>query len=151
MSWVDTRIIKIFCNLSNLSCYDLYRALFFVHLLKGPQYNNIVKTKHILDYLDSQTFRKNIQNSLNRGEGYHRLRKNIFYAHEGKFHVHSVAEQRIWSDCARLIANAMIYYNIYLLSQLFESKKHNGTEQELEFIKKMSPIAWRRAHCMIIS
>lgn len=107
------------------------------------EYNNIVKTKHILDYLGSQTFRKNIQNSLNRGEGYHRLRKNIFYAHEGKFHVHTVAEQRIWSDCARLIANAMIYYNIYLLSQLHEFKKHNATEQELRFIKKMSPVAWR--------
>jgi hypothetical protein len=87
-------------------------------------------------------FKQNIQTVLNRGEGYHRLRKNISYAHDGKFQVHSQAEQIIWSECTRLIANAIIYYNTYLLSQLLKKHSAEGNKKRLKIIRDVSPIAW---------
>ena len=81
------------------------------------EYDNIVRTHYILRYINSRELRKNVQKALSRGENYNRLRKHIFYAHGGKFRVHSVQEQQVWSECTRLIANCIIYYNTYLLSK----------------------------------
>jgi TnpA family transposase len=43
---------------------------------------------------------------LNRGEAYHRFRGAISYVNAGKFRVKTEAEQQIWNECSRLIANA---------------------------------------------
>lgn len=54
-------------------------------------FNDLIKSIFMLDYIHLTNFKRNIQTVLNRGEGYHRLRKNISYAHDGKFQVHSQA------------------------------------------------------------
>jgi hypothetical protein len=40
--------------------------------------------------------------------------------HSGKFRVKTEAEQQIWNECLRLIANAIIFYNSLLLSCVYE-------------------------------
>jgi len=107
------------------------------------EYNDIIKSIFMLDYVHLKNFKQNIQTALNRGEGYHRLRKNISYAHDGKFQVKTQAEQLVWSECTRLIANAIIYYNSFLLSQLLEFHTKAGNEKEVELLKSISPIAWQ--------
>jgi len=111
-------------------------------LLAFIEYNDLIKSIFMLDYIHLTNFKQNIQTVLNRGEGYHRLRKNISYAHDGKFQVHSQAEQIVWSECTRLIANAIIYYNTYLLSQLLKKHSAEGNEKLLKIIRDVSPIAW---------
>ena len=105
-------------------------------------FNDLIKSIFMLDYIHLTNFKRNIQTVLNRGEGYHRLRKNISYAHDGKFQVHSQAQQIVWSECTRLIANAIIFYNTYLLSQLLKKYSAEGNEKLIQIIKDMSPIAW---------
>jgi len=107
------------------------------------EYNKIVRTAFILEYIHSETMRQNTQKALSRQEGYHRLKRKVFYAHEGKFHVHTEAEQQIWSECSRLITNVIIYYNTWLLSQLLEQAEQLGNQEQADFIKGTSPIAWR--------
>ncbi|MFT6443045.1 MAG: TnpA family transposase, partial [Salibacteraceae bacterium] len=104
-------------------------------------YNDLIKSIFMLDYIDSRTFRQNIQTALNRGEGYHRLRKSVAYAHDGKIQVHSRPEQQLWNECTRLICNAIIFYNTFLLSQLLEKFTDLGYHQEVAIIQKVSPIA----------
>jgi TnpA family transposase len=106
-------------------------------------YNDLIKSIFMLDYIDSRTFRQNIQTALNRGEGYHRLRKSVAYAHDGKIQVHSRPEQQLWNECTRLICNAIIFYNTFLLSQLLEKFTDLGYHQEVAIIQKVSPIAWQ--------
>ena len=108
------------------------------------EYDNIIKTDYVLRYINSRELRKNVQKALNRGESYNRLRKYIFYVNGGKFRVHSVQEQQIWSECTRLIANCIIYYNTYLLSKLLE--RYQGNEAAIKTIKQVSPIAWQHIH-----
>lgn len=106
-------------------------------------YNDIIKSIFMLDYIHSTTFRQNIQTALNRGEGYHRLRKNVAYAHDGKFQVHSQQEQLVWSEATRLICNAIILYNTFLISQLLEQHTKTGNEKEIKILQNVSPIAWQ--------
>lgn len=126
------------------------------------EYDNIVRTEYILRYLNSKQLRRNVQKALNRGESYHNLRRHIAYVHQGKFRLHSVQEQQIWSECTRLVANCMVYYNTYLLTELLQRKQEQlknsqeegnvgaaprlDLQETIAIIKRVSPIAWRHIH-----
>ena len=88
-------------------------------------------------------YRQHIQKALNRGEAYHRLRRAIAYVNSGKFRVKTEDEQQIWNECSRLIANAIIYYNTLLLSRVYEQKLAAGDQEAIQFLKNVSPVAWR--------
>ena len=107
------------------------------------EYDKILKTLYILEYIDSPSLRRNVQKALNRGEGYHQLKRHIFYVHGGKFRVHTVQEQQVIANCTHLIANVIIYYNTWLLSNLLGRYEKNGDGKALEKAKKISPIAWQ--------
>lgn len=107
------------------------------------EYDKVLKTLYILEYIDSPSLRRNVQKALNRGEGYHQLKRHIFYVHGGKFRVHTVQEQQVIANCTHLIANVIIYYNTWLLSNLLGQYEQNGDKTTLERIRKISPIAWQ--------
>ena len=44
------------------------------------EYDNIIKSLYLLDYVDSVPLRQNVQRALNRGESYHQLRRAVSYA-----------------------------------------------------------------------
>ena len=100
-------------------------------------YNDIVRSIFLLDYLHDRSFRQNIQTALNRGEDLHRLRKNVAHAHDGKFQVHTRHEQLIWSECARLICNIIIYYNTFCCHNFWKniSKKMMRSETAAERVR----------------
>jgi len=54
-----------------------------------------------------------------------------------------VQEQQVIANCTHLIANVIIYYNTWLLSNLLEQYEKSGDKKMLERIKKISPIAWQ--------
>jgi hypothetical protein len=53
---------------------------------------------------------------------------------------------QIGHQCARLIANAIIFYNSAILSRLLAKYEASGNMKALALIKKMSPAAWRHIH-----
>ena len=83
---------------------------------------------------------------MNRGEAYHRFRKSVAYVNNGKFRVKTEAEQNIWNDCSRLLANAIIYYNTALLSKVYEQKRAAGDEAAIKLLQGVSPVAWRHVN-----
>ncbi len=103
--------------------------------------NKVLKSIHILRYVNELEFRQNIQKTLNRGESYHSLKRALFYDNLGKFKVSSEQEQNIWSECTRLLALSIIYYNSFLLSQI--ASRYSNLDKETNFIKEISPIQWR--------
>ena len=62
------------------------------------------------------------------------------------FKVQTETEQQVWNDCARLIANAVIYYNTALLSKVYEQKVAAGDLDAIAFIQRMSPVAWQHVN-----
>jgi hypothetical protein len=90
--------------------------------------------------------RQSVQKALNRGEAYHRFRRAIAYVNSGKFRVKTEADQQIWNDCSRLIANAVIYYNMSILSRILELKKAEHDQVALDILKGTSPVAWQHVN-----
>lgn len=107
------------------------------------EYNKILESLHILKFIDDPEYRQAIRGALNRIEGYHQLLSKIGGVHGGKFRGTTENELRIWNECCSLIANVVIYYNALILSQIYQTQAKQGNTQGLEFIKRLSPIAWR--------
>jgi hypothetical protein len=89
--------------------------------------------------------RQGVQKALNRGEAYHKLKRAVFHAHQGKFRVKTELEQYIWSECTRFLANCIIFCNSFILSALLTQAEKL---EEAEVIKSISPIAWRHVNLL---
>ena len=107
------------------------------------EYNKILHDTHVLKYIDDPLLRKAIRTSLNRGEGYHQLEGKIMSVNDNKLRGSKELELVISNECIRLVANCIIYYNTYLLSELYKIHEELGHTEVLELIKRLSPIAWR--------
>jgi len=105
------------------------------------EYDNIIRSLYLLDYIDSPPLRRNVHRALNRGENYHKLRRAVSYANFGKLRFKTEQEQQIWNECSRLITNCIIYYNATILSNLLEHKENNG--QDAALLLTISPVAWQ--------
>ncbi|MFC1659620.1 Tn3 family transposase [Pseudomonadota bacterium] len=106
------------------------------------EYDNIIKSIHMLNYIDSPMMRTGILQALNRVELYHKLRRAISYANFGRLRFKTEYEQQIWSECSRLIANCIVYYNSAILSNLITQNKNFKRTLDINTIKQISPIAW---------
>lgn len=112
------------------------------------EYDNIIKSLFLLDYIDSPPLRQNVHQALNRGENYHQLKRAVAFANFGKLRFKSEYEQNIWNEAARLITNCLLYYNLTLLSELSKEKERNNQFKEIEIIKQISPTAWQHINFM---
>jgi hypothetical protein len=90
--------------------------------------------------------RQSVQKALNRGEAYHRFRRAVAFVNGGKFRVKTEAAQQIWNECARLITNAIIYYNMALLSKVYAQKAAANDQQAMAIIRGISPVAWQHVN-----
>jgi hypothetical protein len=89
------------------------------------------------------SLRRNVQRALNRGESYHKLRRAVAYAYSGRLRVKTELEQQVWSECSRLLANCVIYYNVCILSELLERAERRGDHEQADQIKRLSPVSWK--------
>jgi TnpA family transposase len=107
------------------------------------EYDNIIKSLYLLDYIDLPPLRQNVQRALNRGESYHKLRRAISHANFGKLRFKTEQEQQIWSECSRLLTNCIIYYNASILSNLMAYREKNSNDQDMAVMMQISPVAWQ--------
>lgn len=109
------------------------------------EYDNIIRSLYLLNYIDSISLRRNVQQALNRGESYHQLRRAVSYANFGKLRFRTEHDQQLelWNECSRLLTNCIIFYNASILSSLLELKERTGDSQQGARLKQVSPIAWQ--------
>jgi hypothetical protein len=55
----------------------------------------------------------------------------------------SELEQQLWSECGRLIANCILYYNASILSNVLAHREDTNDVQGVEVLKQISPVAWQ--------
>lgn len=107
------------------------------------EYDNIIKSLYLLDYIDSPPLRRNVQRVLNRGESYHQLRRAVAYANFGKLRFKTEYEQQVWEECSRLITNCIICYNATILSGLLDHMNNTGNIENSDWLGNISPVAWQ--------
>lgn len=100
-------------------------------------------TLYVLDYIDDEGMRKTVHRSLNRGESYHQIRSAIAKISSRKLVGRTEIELTINNECARLLANCIIFYNASLLSGLYEHYKKDKAEDKWLKIIRLSPVAWQ--------
>ena len=106
------------------------------------EYDRLIKCIYLLDYIDSKDLRQFVQQALNRGEAYHQLRRAIGNLNGDQFRGVTDYQVEQWNDCARLIANCIIYYNSALLSGLVERFEKQKKDKAIEQLSNISPVAW---------
>ncbi len=99
-------------------------------------------TDHIINYINDLRFRQSIQGALCRGEAYHQLRRYIERVNGRHFRGATETQIAIWNECARLLANCVIYYNACILDRWKEKSLREGNTELAELIKRLSPVAW---------
>jgi hypothetical protein len=82
-----------------------------------------------------------VPRALNRREPYHQLRRAVVSVNGNRFHGSSDQEIDFWDECARLLTNAIIYFNSLILNDLLAYCRATGGDNYLELVKKVSPVA----------
>jgi len=111
------------------------------------EFDKLIHSIYSLRYLRDPQLQRKIHRSQNRIESYHQLRSAIAQV-GGKKELtgRTDIEIEISNQCARLIANAIIYYNSAILSRLLTRYEANQNTKALGLTKKISPTAWRHVH-----
>jgi TnpA family transposase len=107
------------------------------------EYDRLIKSIYVLEYVDNSTLRHYVQQALNRGEAYHQLKRAITSVNGNKFRGGNDYQVSQWNDCARLISNCIIYYNSALLSAFLQIQERNGRQYIVDIISRLSPVAWQ--------
>ena len=107
------------------------------------EYDNILASLYLLKYIDSPPMRRGVQQALNRGESYHHLHRAVSYANFGKLRFKTEYDQHLWSECSRLIANCIIFYNASIVSALLLRNQEKGDEDPVALLRHVSPVAWQ--------
>jgi len=106
------------------------------------EYDRLIKSMYILEYIDDASLRSYVQRALNRGEAYHQLRRTVASVNGNRFRGGSDGEIDLWNECARLLTNAIIYFNSLILSRLLGHYELQKDIKHLELVKQVSPVAW---------
>jgi TnpA family transposase len=111
------------------------------------EFDKLIHSIYTLRYLRDPQLERNVHRSQNRIESYHQLRSAIAQV-GGKKELtgRTDIEIEISNQCARLIANVIIYYNSAILSRLLTKYEVTCNAKALALIKKISPTAWRHIH-----
>lgn len=106
------------------------------------EYDRLIRCIYVLNYVDDKTLRQFVQQALNRGEAYHQLRRAIASVNGNQFRGGSDYQIDQWNDCARLIANCIIYYNAAILSGLVGKFEQTDNKEAIDMLANLSPVAW---------
>ena len=107
------------------------------------EFDRIIRTLYLLDYLDDENVRTNVQRALNRGESYHQLRSAISKPSGRKLQGKTEFQIALSNECARLIAVCIIFYNASILSAMYDCYKQQNNQLACDRILKISPVAWQ--------
>ena len=121
-----------------LSSYDEQHPL----LKALTEYNRLIKAQYLLDYMNDANLRHYVQRALNRGEAYHQLPRAISHVNGNRFRGSEDSEIDLWNECARFMANAIIYFNSAILNRLLQYFEQNSDDTNLDRTKKVSHVAW---------
>ena len=133
---MDRQHVNIQHILASLALKATRQSVIIAKLSSYPRKNRMKKALWELDNL----------RALKRGESYHKLVRAVAYANGGKLRVRTDQEQQLWSECSRLLANCIIYYNACILSELLEHAERRQDYQQADAIKRANPASWKHVN-----
>ena len=105
------------------------------------QLGRLMKTIHILRYIQEPPLRDAIQLQLNRGEFRHILAKSLFFANWGSFRSGDYEEVMNKASCLSLLSNAVLVWNTVHIARIVGQLRAAGHEVRDEDLARVSPLA----------
>ncbi len=105
------------------------------------QLGRLMKTIHILRYIQEEPLRDAIQLQLNRGEFRHILAKSLFFANQGGFRSGDYEEVMNKASCLSLLSNAVLVWNTVQITLIVSQLRAAGHEVKDEDLARVSPLA----------
>ena len=107
-------------------------------------YGRIFKSLHMLDYLDNETYRRDIKAVRNLQEGRHALAQRIFHGKKGELHqrYHEGMEDQL--GALGLVVNCVVLWNTFYIDLAIKHLRADGHVISDEDISRLSP--YIRAH-----
>ena len=103
------------------------------------EYGRLVKTCFILQWIESEDYRRRIHRQLNKGEALHALRRFLFFAHEGKVRRRQTEQQTDQILCLNLMTNAVVTWNtVYMEAALAQLRTEGALAGDLD-LSHLSP------------
>ena len=98
-----------------------------------------IRTIFLLKYISDINLRRTIQESTNKSEAYNGFTKWINFGGEGVIRENTRNDQRKLIKYNQLIANNIIFYNVYYMSIILQELKNEGYEITEELIACLAP------------
>ena len=105
------------------------------------QLGRLMKTLHILRYIQEEPLRDAIQLQLNRGEFRHILAKSLFFANWGSFRSGDYEEVMNKASCLSLLSNAVLVWNTVHIARIVDQLRAAGHEVKDADLARVSPLA----------
>ncbi len=104
------------------------------------QLGRLMKTLHILRYIQEEPLRDAIQLQLNRGEFRHILAKSLFFENWGTFRSGDYEEVMNKASCLSLLSNAVLVWNTVHIAGIVDQLRAAGHVVEDEDLARVSPL-----------
>ena len=103
----------------------------------------IIKTLHILRYVDDKPFQQRILIQLNRQELRHKLGRRVIHGDRGEIRTPYRIEQRTLLSALDLILNAITPWNAIYIQAAINKLRADGQLVQEANIAWLSPLTWR--------
>jgi TnpA family transposase len=104
------------------------------------QLGRLMKTVHILRYIQEQPLRDAIQLQLNRGEFRHSLARTLFFANWGRFRSGDYEEVMNKASSLSLLSNAVLVWNTVHIAGIVDQLRAAGHEIKDADLARVSPL-----------
>jgi TnpA family transposase len=102
----------------------------------------VFKTEFILQYMSRPPMRRRVRRGLLKGEQFHSLAKDVFYAKRGRISARDLQGQMTSCSCLTLILAYIIYWQAEEIERVVTSCNPEERGIDLAMLEHISPIEW---------
>ncbi|WP_142342296.1 Tn3 family transposase [Bacillus pseudomycoides] len=99
----------------------------------------VIRTMFLLQYMADVGLRSTIQSATNKSEAFNGFTKWLFFGGDGIITENDREKQRKIIKYNHLVANCLIFYNVFSLSRILHNYIQDGHEYDKELISYLSP------------
>ncbi len=108
----------------------------------------INKTLYLLNYIDSQEYRRRILTQLNRGESRHNVARAICYGQRGEIRKRYKEGQENQLGALGLVTNAVILWNSIYMQKSIEYLETKSVTLNDEDLERLSPLIFKHINML---
>jgi TnpA family transposase len=137
LGWVSASLL-----VSKLQSYPRQNAL----MLILREYGRLCKTIFSLRYLIEESYRRQIEIQLNKGEHLHALRDQFFIGFGRQLRKHTMTTQTNQASSTNLIVNCIVVWNTLYMQKAVEQLRSEGFEVRDEELSHIWPSRYQHVN-----